>query len=314
MTENMPDTPPEARPDTLSDTGRRFLVIVRAGDKSLHPAWLAGAGPRNWDLIVNYYGDDPALYRRPDVLRIDSKGPKWPALHDVIRAHPALMARYSHVWLPDDDLAVDLAGINLLFETCVRYGLEMAQPALTWDSYSTHLVTLQHTNSIIRYTNFVEIMGPCFSASMLAKSLPLFATNLSGWGLDFMWTKLADNPDTGVAIIDTVAVRHTRPIGGPNYKTLRAQGISPLVELRAFCRQHGIDPKIVIHKSLDRHGRPHLAAGRERRFAMRQLLGCVAALRYAPDRYRVARRIVKTVIRTATNQPYRIVDLAATSL
>ena len=293
---------------------RPFLVIVRAGDKSLHPQWLEGDGPRNWDIIVNYFGDDPERYRQDDVVRIDSKGPKWPALHDVIRAHPEMMARYSHVWLPDDDLATDKQSINRLFEICVAYELEMAQPALSWDSYSTHLVTLQHTNSLIRYTNFVEIMAPCFSASMLAKSLPLFVANLSGWGLDFMWSKLADSPETGVAIIDMVTVRHTRPIGGPNYKSLRAQGISPLVELRAFCKQHEIDPKITVHKVLSREGRTIQAAGRERRFAMRLLLGCGAAVRYAPDQARVMRRIAKFILRSATNRPYRIVDLASTGL
>ena len=66
-------------------TKRRNLVIVRAGDASLHEQWLAGDGERNWDLIVNYFGDDPARYRNEDVRRIDSKGPKWPALHDLIQ-------------------------------------------------------------------------------------------------------------------------------------------------------------------------------------------------------------------------------------
>ena len=55
---------------------RKNLVIVRAGDSSLHEEWLQGEGERNWDLIVNYFGDDPQRYRKDDVQRIDSKGPK----------------------------------------------------------------------------------------------------------------------------------------------------------------------------------------------------------------------------------------------
>ena len=62
---------------------RRNLVIVRAGDSSLHPRWLAGAN-RNWDLLVNYFGDDPLLHRRDDVIRLDSKGPKYPALRVLL--------------------------------------------------------------------------------------------------------------------------------------------------------------------------------------------------------------------------------------
>jgi hypothetical protein len=64
---------------------RKNLVIVRAGDSSLHEEWLQGEGERNWDLIVNYFGDDPQRYRKDDVQRIDSKGPKWPALHDLVQ-------------------------------------------------------------------------------------------------------------------------------------------------------------------------------------------------------------------------------------
>ncbi len=46
---------------------RKNLVIVAAGDASLHEGWLAGAGERSWDLIVNYFGEDPQRYRRDDV-------------------------------------------------------------------------------------------------------------------------------------------------------------------------------------------------------------------------------------------------------
>ncbi len=292
---------------------RQFLVIVRAGDRSLHPEWLKGDEARTWDLIVSYYGDDPDLYRDHDIARIDSKGPKWPALYDVIMANKGLIEKYSHIWMPDDDLLIDKAGINRLFETCKTYGLEIAQPALTWDSYSSHLATLHHTNTLIRYSNFVEIMGPCFSSRMLAKSLPLFASNMSGWGLDFVWPNLADSPDTGVAIIDTVTICHTRPIGGPNYKTMREQGVSPRMELRKFCKNYQIDPRIRIHKMVDRNGRTVRADGRERMFALRLLVGCLPALRYSPERRRVFQRMAKMAVWTMFNRPYRVVNLAATT-
>ena len=67
---------------------RKNLVVVRAGDNSLHPEWLDGSAERNWDLVVNYFGDDPDRYRTHDVVRIDGKGPKWPALQTLFLAHP----------------------------------------------------------------------------------------------------------------------------------------------------------------------------------------------------------------------------------
>jgi hypothetical protein len=294
-------------------TDRRFLTIVRAGNGSLHPSWLAGCDSRSWDIVVSYFGDDPNRFRAPDVTRIDSKGPKWPALHALLQAHPELIARYDYIWLPDDDLATDMNTINRMFATCAELRLEAAQPSLTWDSYSTHLVTLRHENTLLRFTNFVEVMAPCLSSVMLSRTLPLFAENMSGWGIDFMWSKLADDPLRGIAVLDTVTVRHTRPIGGPNYDMLRKSGQSPLIELRAFCKKHDIDPKIATHLAVDRQGRLVTADHHPRLFNLRLLAGCLAAMRQSPDRARVVRRMCKFVARTVTQTPYRIVDLNATT-
>ncbi len=294
-------------------TDRRFLTIVRAGNGSLHPSWLAGSGSRSWDIIVSYYGDDPKRFRAPDVTRIDSKGPKWPALHALLQAHPELIARYDYIWLPDDDLATDMNSINRLFATCADLGLEAAQPSLTWDSYSTHLVTLRHGNTLLRLTNFVEVMAPCLSSVMVSRALPFFGENISGWGIDFMWSKLADNPQHGIAVLDTVTVRHTRPIDGPNDRTLRECRHSPLIERRAFCKKHDTDPKIVTHLAVDRQGRLVTADHHNRRFNFRLLAGCMAAMRQSPDPARVVRRMCKFVARTVTQTPYRIVDLNATT-
>jgi len=35
---------------------RKNLVIVRAGDQSLHPSWLEGPEERNWETILIYSG------------------------------------------------------------------------------------------------------------------------------------------------------------------------------------------------------------------------------------------------------------------
>jgi hypothetical protein len=48
---------------------KQHLVVVRAGDNSLHPHWLAGDGDRTWDLVVSYFGDDPDIFKVDDVVR-----------------------------------------------------------------------------------------------------------------------------------------------------------------------------------------------------------------------------------------------------
>ena len=221
--------------------GRRNLVILRAGDTSLHEQWLEGGTERNWDLIVNYFGDNAQRYRQDDVRRIDFKGPKWPALHDLIRQLGDEVFRYERVWLPDDDLRASRDGINALFDIFGKHRLALAQPALTPDSHLGHLITLRNRSFRLRFTNFVEIMAPCFSRDFLKEMLPTFNENLSGWGLDFLWpSRIADW--TRIAIIDAVSVCHTRPVGGPNYQHLRSGGIDPRLEMGELLVKYGVVP------------------------------------------------------------------------
>ena len=50
------------------------LVVVRAGDSSLHPSWLPPSGQRSWDLVVNYFGDDPHRHRSQPRGGADRRG------------------------------------------------------------------------------------------------------------------------------------------------------------------------------------------------------------------------------------------------
>jgi hypothetical protein len=235
---------------------RQNLVIVRAGNSSLHEGWLNGDEERNWDLIVNYFGDDPQRYRRDDVRRIDSKGPKWPALHDLIRELGDDVHAYERVWLPDDDLRTTKFDINLFFKIFETCRLALAQPALTSDSHLGHLITLRNRSFNIRFTNFVEIMAPCFDRATLKQLLPSFKENLSGWGLDFYWpTQIAD--PTRIGIVDAVTVCHTRPVGGPNYQHLAAGGTTAEREMWSLFDKYGITPaSTTIRGAIDKKGRP----------------------------------------------------------
>lgn len=288
----------------------RNLVVVRAGDKSLHEGWLAGDVERNWDIIVSYFGTSPDRYRRSDVQRVDGAGPKWPALHDLFIKNPTLLASYDYVWLPDDDLETDLVSINRLFDTMRYHDLEVAQPALTWNSYFGHLTTLKNTRFLIRFTNYVEVMAPCLAVPVLQNAVTLMNTNLSGWGLDFAWHRWVRNRQTGMGIIDDVTVRHTRPVGGPNYQKLREGGISPWDELREFCRQHGLDeaPEIRTQGALTTRG-AYLREDRNRlRLVVGSVIGVIGALRETPERRRMMRRLVGMAVKLACGVPDRVAE------
>jgi hypothetical protein len=122
------------------------------------------------------------------------------------------VAQYDHVWFPDDDLLTDWDTVNRLFGICRDLDLLLAQPALTEDSYLSHIVTRQNPHCLLRFTVFVEVMAPVFRADALQLCLPVLAEDTRyGWGHDWVFPHLLGYPQNRIAIIDACAVTHTRP-------------------------------------------------------------------------------------------------------
>ena len=215
----------------------RCLVVVRAGDRSLHPQWTRALATRGFDLCVSYFGRDPTRYRAAGERRIDDPGSKWHGLHALL-TRDSFWRGYDYVWLPDDDLATDQASITRLFACMRRYALDLAQPALSWQSFYSHDVTVRHPSFALRRTDFVEIMAPCFARAVLEACLPTFVENLCGWGLDRLWPGLRPDEPPRCGIVDAVEITHTRAVGGPGYEPLRAAGLTPQMEYEALLRRH----------------------------------------------------------------------------
>lgn len=237
--------------DAILANVRRNLVIVRAGDTSLHENWLAGPVDRNWDLIVSYYGDDPDRFRAPDARRIDLKGPKWPPLQQVIKELGDELDHYDYIWLPDDDIDANTATVNLMFDYCAEYQLSLAQPALSADSHVVHPITRIDARWTLRYTNFVEVMAPVLSRAFLRRALPDFSETQTGWGMDYVWTSMLQPGQT--AILDAVPVRHSRPQGGGDlYHAVREAGVDdPDAEYQAYMERKGVTRQpYLVHRGL----------------------------------------------------------------
>lgn len=243
---------------TKSNTRRRNLVLLRAGDSSIHSCWLEAAGEtRNWDLIINYFDDNPDAFRGGDWLRIDSKGTKLQGLYDFIRNHEEMIRQYDYIWLPDEDLECTCQGINQMFDVCRERELKLAQPALTHDSYFTHPVTLRCRSFKIRFTTFVEMMAPCFSVESLWQVLPTMDGTFSGWGTDFVWSQMLSADPRSIAIIDDIQMRHTRPVGGGKlYDLVKEMGQCAWDEQLSVEKKHGIRwHRYGIHEGILHSGR-----------------------------------------------------------
>lgn len=224
---------------------RKNLVIVRAGDKSLHPQWLS-SNQRTWDIAVSYYGDFSDRYRDfYDFLHI-YKGSKWAGIAHFFLQYKDLINNYKYIWIPDDDILTNSSNIDNFFEACDILNLTIAQPSLTSYSFYSHAITIQNQHLFARITNFIEIMAPCFLVSTVHLFLNSFSENSSGWGLEWLWYKIAKaNQLDNFGIIDSTPVQHTRPVGSLGHGGSTQTPAFELVELIKKYNLDQLKPEII---------------------------------------------------------------------
>jgi hypothetical protein len=221
-----------------------FLALFRAGKSSLHPHAVARLAAQNFDYALSWFADEPPAAEGAVFVHLQ-KGAKWPGLYETIRAHWDVISQYRYVWLPDDDLLCVPEDVSRMFSICDDLALDLAQPALTPDSYFSHVITMQHAAYQLRFTNFVEIMAPVLSVDLLARVFHTLKDTISGYGLDGVWPRFSQLGK--VAIIDDTPVRHTRPVGGPNYAFSKQAGLHPVQEEWLSAATHFVETPSDLH-------------------------------------------------------------------
>lgn len=240
-------------------TKRRNLVILRAGDGSLHRGWIAEPN-RDFDLFISYYGKQPDMHRAEADYYEHRPGPKWSCIADLLADNAQLLDQYDAFWFPDDDLAATTETLNRMFGLFHGFGLALAQPALTRDSYYSWDTLLQHPEYVLRHVGFVEVMAPLFEKSALRACLKTFGQSRSGWGLDWVWPTLAGRgrKDT-IAILDATPVKHTRPLGGDLYRN--NPEMDPRRDEAQLLQEYGLtkarwSSKYILHSVIAQHKPP----------------------------------------------------------
>ena len=196
---------------------RPNLVVLRAGDTSLHRKWAKDIADedRCWDLCISSYCSDPAaMLDEADYLTHQPHQRKFQAIHDLFFKDSPLW-QYDRVWLPDDDLMTKWSDINLMFHLARENDLDLSQPSLLplEGCFIAHDITRQQPDSVVRYGEGVEIMCPIFSSRALRICRGTFRDSVSGFGLDHIWPSLLGGGPSRTAVIDAVGVIHTRPFG-----------------------------------------------------------------------------------------------------
>lgn len=188
------------------------LIIAPAGDDSLFKHWIKDSP--NFDLVLLYYGDNIDIatsYTSYTPYVYAAKGEKYHLLKSFIQSNIDFISNYEYIWLPDDDVLIDTQHINKLFNIAKEYNLSITQPSM--DGYVSHEITKPVPNSLLRYTNFVEVLAPLFNQETLFKIYDTFDLNYSSWGYDYLWPHLLGYPQNKIAIIDDIVMTHTRPVG-----------------------------------------------------------------------------------------------------
>lgn len=206
---------------------KRFLVLSRIGaDHRLHGLLGISRLRRNWDLALSLYDEDVVVDTACVEYLDHRRGGKWDGMHAFFAEHPEVLDTYDYFWLVDDDIEATAEQVDRLFAYVAAHRFDLAQPALTLDSFYSHRLTLQCAVFRHRHTNFVELMMPVMSRNLLRQVLRFFADNRSGLGLDWLWQRFAADPARSVAIIDAVAMPHYRPLNQHLRARLARDGIS----------------------------------------------------------------------------------------
>lgn len=182
---------------------RDYLVFCSTNHGKATPE-LYGEG-RLYDVCCHDYAhwgdEDLGCVRQSEYYFPYPNREKLEVAAEIIPALPS----YKYYAFLDDDLTVTTAELNRLFQVGEGLGLDLYQPALTQNSYSSHF-HLKTQYKQVRQVPFVEIMSPWFSARALKECLFSFNLTLSSWGIDcYIWPQKYQG-----YVIDSIPIGHYR--------------------------------------------------------------------------------------------------------
>ncbi len=139
--------------------------------------------------------------------RAEEPLPKFVLLNRILAE--CALDRYAFVLVCDDDIALPAAFVDRYLGRVTKYGLALAQPARTHDSYIGHTFVEQLDGLAARRTRFVEI-GPLFSMARKAYPylLPFDGSSPMGWGYDYVWPVFMEEAGLRMGIVDATPVAH----------------------------------------------------------------------------------------------------------
>ena len=196
-------------------SGHKFVVVRQLGPG--RDPWRTLPQNRLWDLVELYF--DKAQFdacrdaSEADTIVFDAE-PSRRKLATVkwLAQHGTILEPYDLLCLADDDVEPVHCWSQIFTrfaEAAAHEGIGIGQPALTRESYFSHVVTLQVPQLKYRVTDFVEVMCPIFTRKSFGQVVNMFDATSSGWSVDDAWMHALHE---GI-IVDAAPVVHNRPLG-----------------------------------------------------------------------------------------------------
>jgi hypothetical protein len=168
-------------------------------------------------LLFNYSGNgrkppasDSYQYDFLVNKRTEFKGHLLHELYTFLKGND----RYEYIGIIDDDIQVQISGINEMLAIAEADQLDAFQPSLTRNSYHSFQFNLHQPGKRCEPVAWVEIMCPFYRKKLFDACYPLCEKNISSYGIDKyaipFYQHLLDMRST--AVVHAVQATHLKPI------------------------------------------------------------------------------------------------------
>lgn len=256
-------------------SSRPFLVFVVPRGSTPSPLLEILREERNFDVAARFY-DAPAA----NELLVNEA--EFVMTGGLSKFHAAslfleqfeLHDRYEGYFFLDGDLEFDAKKLGEFLSFVRAAELDLAQPAVTRDSFCYWKMAYHQPSFVFRETSFVEVMAPYFSRRALSRTCATFTRSISTYGLDLVWPTLVGNRAIGV--VDAFQIRHREQVdhvSGGFYKYLASIGIDLNEEERRIQAEYGVSPQHAHSRRGYMLRREHAYSGRSHRLVSVALPG-----------------------------------------
>jgi len=166
------------------------FIFTSVGDNTnFDNLWLGD--DQLYDVYVIYYGDNESVYSRykynKHIIHIEKrKGSKFQNFIYFYNTYRNIINKYERFFILDDDIIFSIKDINSMFEISNNFKLDICGPSFTKDSKFSWKCTKHKPNTLLTYTNFVEVGVLLLNKKALINLMKFISPKLIENGIDLI--------------------------------------------------------------------------------------------------------------------------------